>query len=330
MSVWRKIVNIGDLIRNQAILQQGSPEEMLGRAERMLIELGLESSSSEEFRTPMEVITAAGGLQSYLDRRKQSGIPTGFDRIDRMTCGMQPGQLWIVGAITSGGKSSLIRNIALNAGRRGYPGAFITLEMSEGRSDRRVDLCGGRNRLTGDSAGVEHRQGQILAAATEVCRLQIHIRDRAGCTIPQLHALLRKLKAEYGITYAMVDYLQQMTPVGRFDNRTNEVSHLSRGLKNIAVDLKIPVIAPSQLKRVGEKPRRPLLSDLRESGSIEQDANVVILLYSESLDMDLQVYPTEVIVAKQRCGPIGTILFEFNKAQGIFRETVGGPQGVLA
>jgi len=137
----------------------------------------------------------------------------------------------------------------------------------------------------------------------------------------QVHGALRKLKAERGITFAIVDYLQLMTAVGRFDNRTNEVSHLSRGLKNIAVDLKIPIVALSQFKRVGDVPRRPQLSDLRESGSIEQDANVVILLFSERHDPDAEVCPTEVIVAKQRNGPIGTIPFEFHKKQGVFRET---------
>src|ERR1700722_12014878 len=97
----------------------------------MLAQLGLEARSSEEFRTPKDVIMSAGSLQNYLERRKQFGVPTGFDRLDRMTCGMRPGQLWVLGAFTSGGKSSFARNVAFNAAHSGHPGAFITLEMSE-------------------------------------------------------------------------------------------------------------------------------------------------------------------------------------------------------
>lgn len=189
----------------------------------MLVQLGLEASSSEEFRTPKDLFMEAGSLQNYLEQRNKFGIPTGFDRLDRMTCGMRPGQLWILAGFTSGGKSALARNIALNASRSGHPG------------------------------------------------------------------VLRKLKAERGIKFAIGDYLQLMTAVGRFDNRTNEVSHLSRGLNNIAVDLKIPIVALSQFKRIGDVPRRPKLSDLRESGSIEQDANVVILLHCDNPDTEVCV-----------------------------------------
>jgi replicative DNA helicase len=318
-SILRKTVIVADKIRNEAILERGDPEELLGRAESMLVQLGLEARSSEEFRTPKEVIMSAGNLQNYLERRKRFGIPTGFDRLDRMTCGMRPGQLWVLAAFTAGGKSTFARNIALNAALRGNPSAFITLEMSEDEvTDGLICAVGGIDSQV-IRRGLDLGRDKTRAAASQVADLPIYIRDRGVCTIPKVHAALRKLKAERGITFAIIDYLQLMTVVGRFDNRTNEVSHFSRGLKNIAVDLKIPIVALSQFKRV-DAPRRPQLSDLRESGSIEQDANVVILLFSTGNDADVEVCPTEVIVAKQRNGPIGTIRFGFHKKHGVFRE----------
>lgn len=327
-SILRKTAIVADNIRSQAILAQGDPEQLLGRAESMLAQLGLEASSSEEFKTPKDVIMAAGSLQNYLGRRNQFGIPTGFDHLDRMTCGMRPGQLWIIAAFTSGGKSALARNIALNAVRAGHPGAFITLEMSDDEvTDGLISTVGSIDSQV-IRRGLDFDRDRIRAAALAVADLPIYIRDGGGCTIPQIHGALRKLKAERRITFAIVDYLQLMTAVGRFDNRTNEVSHLSRGLKNIAVDLKIPIVALSQFKRIGDVPRRPKLSDLRESGSIEQDANVVVLLHSDHPDAEVCV--AEVIVAKQRNGPIGTIPFEFHKKHGAFREMADSSEGRVA
>jgi replicative DNA helicase len=317
-SILRRVVAVADQIRNQAILGEGQPGELLLHGEKVLVELGLEAASSAEFQTPEDVIMAAGSLQSYLDRGRAFGVPTGFDRLDRMTCGMRPGQLWVLGAFTSGGKSTLARNIILNAALRGYPGALITLEMSVDEvTDGLLCALGGIDTQI-IRRGLDVERKKVGTAATQVSKLPIYIRDRA-CSIPQIHGLLRKLKSERKITFAIVDYLQLITPSGRNETRTNEVSQISRGLKNIAVDLKLPIIALSQFKR-GEGARRPQLSDLRESGSIEQDANVAILLYAEATDEDLTAYPTEVIVAKQRNGEVGTVPFLFNKKHGVFTE----------
>jgi replicative DNA helicase len=318
-SILRGIIAVAEDIRNQAILAQGAPGDLVASAERVLVQLGLEAASSDDFQTPEQVIMSAGSLQSYLDRSRSLGVPTGFDRLDRMTCGMRPGQLWVLAAFTSGGKSTFARNIALHAATQNYPGAFITLEMSADEvTDGLICAAGGIDSQV-IRRGLNLDSRKVGAAAKHVSNLPIYIRDRA-CTIPQIHGLLRKLKAEKRITFAVVDYLQLTSPAGRFENRTNEVSHLSRGLKNIAVDLKIPILALSQFKRVGDVPRRPQLSDLRESGSIEQDANVVVFLYSGQIDADLENYPTEVIVAKQRNGEVGTVPFTFNKKHGVFRE----------
>lgn len=322
-SLLRKTVIAADSIRNRAILEQGDPEELLGQAQAMLVQLGIEASSDEEYSTPGDVIRKAGSLQKYLDGSRAWGIRTGFDSLDRMTHGMKPGHLWIIGGYTGTGKSTLARNIALRASLSGNAGAFITLEMGEAEvTDGWICAKGGIDSQI-LRANIEGEISRIREASSIVSDLPLYIRDRPSCTLPQLHGGLRKLKAEKGIKYAVIDYLQLIDGSSKQGNRTEEVSRISRGLKVLAGQLGICIVALSQLKRppdVGGKARRPQLSDLRESGSIEQDANMVALIYSEQMDADIDLYPTELIIAKQRGGPTGLISFGFHKAHGIFRE----------
>lgn len=319
-SILRKTIHIADGIRDRAMAGGEFATELLGNAESMLAQLGVEASDSSEFLNPGEVIRRAGSLQKYLERGVEFGVPAGFPGLDRMTCGMRPGQLWIVGGYTSSGKSTLARNMAKNAAAHNYPGAFVTLEMQSEEVTDGLICAQGEIDSQVIRRGLDFERSRTRQAAVIVSDLPIYIRDRGTCTLPQLHAGLRKLQSERGITWAIIDYLQLMSGTGRSENRTQEVSQFSRGLKQIASDLKIPIVALSQLKRTGDVPRRPQLSDLRESGTIEQDANVVLLLYSEKIDVDMEVYPTELIVAKQRGGPTGVIQLGFNKAHGIFRE----------
>lgn len=318
-SILRKTIHAAQSIIDRAVGGTEDAGELLGHAESMLSQLGLESSTVEEFLTPRDVIMRAGNLQNYLDRGKQFGVPTGFAWLDRMTCGMRPGQLWILAAYTAGGKSTFARAIARNAANRLYPGAFITLEMQDDEVTDGLICAQGEIDSQVIRRGIDFERGRTRSAANIVADLPIYIRDRGTCTLAQLHAGLRKLKAEKGIAWCIVDYLQLMSGTGRAENRTQEVSQFSRGLKQIAADLKIPILALSQFKRTGGQ-RRPQLSDLRESGSIEQDANLVMFLYSEKTALELEVYPTELIIAKQRGGPEGWTTLGFHKAHGIFRE----------
>lgn len=320
-SILRKVCCAADDLRTQAILETGEPNELLSRAERMLVDLGLEASSSNTFATPGDVIRKAGSLQGYLDRRKESGITTGFSGLDRMTGGMRETQLWILAAYTAGGKSTFMRGMALDAAREGFPGAIITLEMDEQETTDGLICAHGGIDTQIIRRGLDYERDKIRRAASEVADLPIYIRDRAGANVEQLHGELRKLKAERDIRYAMIDYLQLLKGEGK--SRYDQVSNITRGLKLLAMDLRIPVVALSQLSRPAnrqEAPPRPTLAMLRDSGSIEQDANVVIFLYSEQQTMNLQVYPTEVIVAKQRGGPEGVLQVGFEKRTGVFRE----------
>jgi len=326
-SLLRKTIYIADAIRTEATLGFGESSEILGRAEKMLAELGMSVAQPEDFRQPGAIIRAAGGLDTYLNRGQVSGVPTGFPRLDEMTAGIRPGQLWIIAASTSGGKSTFARQLSYNAALSGYPGALITLEMSSDEvTDGLICLAGGINTQI-IRRGMAFERDKTRSAAAAVADLPIYIHDQAGLKIPKLHAILRKLKAEKGITYAIVDYLQLMSPTGRFGTRTEEIGHLTRGLKLIAQDLKIGVIALSQTstdrKAQGTLQARPQLRDLRESGSIEQDANAVFFLWAEWQTVPMDIYPTELIIAKQRNGPTGMIPFGFRKSTGTFIEFEG-------
>jgi replicative DNA helicase len=327
-SILRRTIQIADSIRTDAILQRQDASELLGRAERMLADLGMQAARSSEFQQPGEVIRAAGGLDSYLNRGVQLGVPSGFPGLDEMTCGLRPGQLWVLAAGTGVGKSTFARCMTLNAARANFPGAFITLEMtSDEVTDGLICAAGGINTQV-IRRGVSFERDRTRAAAHEIADLPIYIRDAPGATIPKLYGELRKLKSEKGILWAVVDYLQLMTPVGRFGTRTEEVGHLTRGLKLIAADLKIGVMALSQINReAGKVARKPVLSDLRESGSIEQDANLVMFLHSEWQAHKMEIYPTELIIAKQRGGSVGMKMFGFRKSTGSFIEMEGGNDG---
>ena len=319
-AILRKIVAIADNIRSEAILETRDPRELLANAEKFMADLGMNSQRESEFKTPGEVIRTAGGLNQYLNRRKEAGVLTGFSRLDERTGGIRPGQLWTIAAVTGGGKSTFARNIALNAARETYPGAFITLEQTESEVTDGFICAQGQIEtqiIRGGLAG--HYMEQVRAACSAVSDLPIHVRDQAGATIPKLHAELRKLKAEFDIKYAIVDYLQLMMPVGKFGTRAEQVGHLSRGLKLIGLDLKIGMVALSQIKRLEAK-RPPELHDLRESGSIENDSDLVLFLHCPWQEEKLDAYPTDLIIAKQRGGPTDTIPFMFRKSTGTFFE----------
>lgn len=326
-SLLRKTIVMMETLKNDAIMEHGDPSELLGKAEHILASLGLEAARSSEFHRPGEIIRERGGLDSYLNRGISAGVPTGFDRFDDLTCGMRPGQLWIIAASTSGGKSTFARNIAFNAAMREHPGAIITLEMTEDEiTDGLICHAGGINTQI-IRRGLAFERDRTRAASVLIADLPIFIRDQSGATIPKIHGALRKLKVEHGIRWVIVDYLQLLSPVGKFGSRNDEVSHLTRGLKLIATELKVCVVALSQLTREPSKmKRRPELPDLRESGSIEQDANLVAFLYSEWQAEKMDIYPTELIVAKQRNGEVATIPFGFRKSTGSFFEESGGAQ----
>lgn len=284
------------------------PADLLADGENLLSGLRERLVDTHDFRTPRQIIEAPGGLQQYLQRREMAGIESSWPKLNHFTHGLQPGELAILAASTGGGKTALALNWAYHAARHGHGVAFFSMEMGEREiNDRLLSLAGSfDSRLLWGRQGADDRR-KITTAAAEVVELPIYVRDKSVCTVPGVTAAVRRLRAKHGVRLAVVDYLQLMTPSGRYENRTQEVSSFSRGLKRAAQELEIPFLVLSQLSRRPdqEKKREPELTDLRESGSIEQDANLVLFLYGQH-DYQAQpqaFLPIHLILAKQRKGP---------------------------
>lgn len=250
------------------------------------------------------------------------GIPTGFKRLDEMTTGLHPSELIILAARPSMGKTTLSLNMALNAARHGVPVAFFSLEMSREQLALRLlasEAAVNMQRLRTGYVS-EDDWARLTRAASRLSEAPFFIDDMPNISLMDLRARARRMKAEHDIGLVVVDYLQLMHTRGRAESRQQEISEISRSLKALARELHVPVVALSQLSRAVEQrqDRRPQLSDLRESGAIEQDADLVIFLwdnpeYKESLLV-------EAIIAKQRNGPTGGVQLVFNKDVGRFAD----------
>ncbi len=251
-----------------------------------------------------------------------TGLPSGFTDLDRMTSGFQPSELILVAARPSMGKTALTLNIAAYvAVHEKKPVAFFSLEMSKEQLAMRLLSAHGainsQRIQTGDLSDDEWTQG--IAAADQLSEAPLYIDETPSITIMELRSKARRLKAEHGLSLIVIDYLQLMQGRGskNGDNRQQEIADISRSLKALARELKVPVIALSQLSRSVESRtiKRPMLSDLRESGSLEQDADIVMFLYREDYyDAETENKNiTDVIIAKHRNGPIGSIRLYFHK-----------------
>jgi replicative DNA helicase len=252
------------------------------------------------------------------------GVKSGFYQLDDMTGGFQPAQLIILAARPSVGKTSLALNIAQHvAVNDKVPVGVFSLEMSKFDLTQRL-LCaeaGVDSKLVRTGKLSDSDWQKIANAMGKLSEGQIYIDDRASLTIVELRARARRLKLKYGLGLMIIDYLQLMYGSGRPENRTQEVSEISRGLKALSRELNIPVLALSQLSRAPEQrgDRRPQLSDLRESGALEQDSDLVMFLYREGLhNPEVKRNKTELIVAKHRNGPVGEVPLLFMETQTRF------------
>jgi replicative DNA helicase len=262
-----------------------------------------------------------------------TGVPTGFDDIDRKTRGLQPGDLIIVAARPSMGKTSLVLNICQQVATHGGVAGFFSLEMSKESlfmrmlaSEAKIDMY----RLMSGQIG-QKEYGQITHAMETLSEAKLFVDDTAGIGALEMRAKARRLKAEHGLSVLAIDYIQLMTGRGRFENRTLELASISRSLKGLAKELSVPIIVLSQLSRAPEarSDKRPMLSDLRESGALEQDADVVALIFREEMyKVDDQPSDSdgvaEIIIAKQRNGPTGTVKLAFIREQTRFGNLAGG------
>lgn len=312
----RNLLFIIDDIKNRAYKNE-EYDKVLESIESRVFEL-----SQNENRTGLTHIKdTLGELIEILNKRSENkgnitGIPTGFADLDRILLGMQRKDLILLAARPSVGKTALAVNIALNAALKKYKVAIFSLEMSKTQLAQRMlsslALVNLKELISGDISNWD----DIFEASAMIAGNSIYMDDTAGISITELRSKCRRLKAESGLDFIMIDYLQLMTSEGRNENRQQEISTISRNLKSLAKELDVPILALSQLSRDSEKSgRKPKLSDLRESGAIEQDADVVILLYredyqNEEAEVKNQI---ELIIAKHRNGETGSVDLNFIK-----------------
>jgi replicative DNA helicase len=333
----RRLIRAGQRIVREGLSGERDAEALLGEATGEIFEIaegavqgGFEAIGAV-VQHNLEIIEDARGRQGML-----SGLATGFTELDRMTSGLQGTDLIVIAARPSVGKTSFALNIAQHVSiREGRSVGFFSLEMSREQLGFRV-LCSEADvdaKKVRDGFASKEAMQRLVLAQSKIHSTRFYIDDSAALNVPEMRAKAQRLKREKGLDLLMVDYMQLMAGHGRFDNRTQEVSMISRGLKLLAKELRVPIVALSQLSRQPEQRkgelRKPQLADLRDSGSIEQDADVVIFLYREELyDKETERKGiADVIIAKQRNGPTGDFPLVFLGDHMTFANYAGGPAG---
>ena len=337
-AILRKLVTASDEIATTAFSPKGRPvAQILDEAEQKIFHIGEEGSRMKQGFQSMNSLVV-----ELLDRVEEmsqnpndiTGVPTGFHDFDRMTSGMQPGDLIVLAARPSMGKTALAINIAENvAVQEGLPVAVFSMEM--GASQLAVRIVGSIGRIdqghlrTGKLSDDEWPR--LTEAIEKLRNVSLHIDETPGLTPSELRANARRLSRQCGkLGLIVVDYLQLMSGSSSdgSDNRATELGEISRGLKMLAKELQCPVIALSQLNRSVEQrtDKRPMMSDLRESGAIEQDADVIMFIYRDDYYNKDSKEPgvAEVIIGKQRNGPTGTIKLAFLKPITKFESLASG------
>lgn len=310
-SILRKLINRATEIISQGYGDAGDVDEFLDRAEHSIFEIS-EDRVRPSFHPIKDIIKSSFKTIEKLYEKRQliTGVATGFSRLDELTSGLQPSDLIIVAGRPSMGKTAFALNIAQHAAIEArVPAAIFSLEMAKEQlalrmlcSEAKVDA----HRLRGGFLS-ESDWPKLTRAAGNLSEAPIFIDDTPGLTVLEMRAKSRRLKAERNLGLIIVDYLQLMRGKANSDTREQEISDISRSLKALAKELTVPVIALSQLnRRVEERgDRRPQLADLRESGAIEQDADVIIFLYRDEVysKSDENKGRAEIIIGKQRNGP---------------------------
>lgn len=324
-SILRQLIQIGNNIANMAFTPEGrNSEEMLDTAERRVFEIAEKGAKrGGGFIQVKDVLSKVVDKIDTLFEQDSgiTGLPTGFIDFDDQTSGLQPADLVIIAGRPSMGKTTFAMNIAENAAIHSkQPVAVFSMEMpadslamrmlsSLGRIDQHRLRTG---RLNDDD------WPRLTSAIALLNEAPLFIDDTGGLTPSELRARARRLKREHGLSLIIVDYLQLMSGSAngrQAENRTNEISEISRSLKALAKELNVPVIALSQLNRsLEQRPnKRPVMSDLRESGAIEQDADIIVFIYRDEVynEDSAEKGKAEIIISKQRNGPIGTVALTF-------------------
>ena len=318
-STLRSLIQSANRVLSSAYHAEEDAEVIIDEAEREIFAIA-EGSIHGGFMSMRELANASYAMVEQAHARKQliTGVPTGFIELDEMLAGLQQSDLIIVAARPAMGKTSLVLNIAQHVGTKtDMTVGFFSLEMSKEQLFLRM--------LTSEAGIDGHRLRtgflgerdfpKLTTALETLGRANVFIDDTASIGVLEMRAKARRLKAEHGLDLIIIDYIQLMQGRGRFENRVTELASISRALKGLAKELSVPVVVLSQLSRAPEnRPnRRPQLSDLRESGALEQDADVVIMIYREDMYEATEENQgvAELIVAKQRNGPTGTVKLAF-------------------
>ena len=324
----RALINSANRIASTAYASDESADDVLDRAGQEIFEIA-EGRISSGFVSMAKLVEEGGDTVERLQSQQSfvTGVATGFEDIDEMTAGLQPADLVILAARPSMGKTAFALNIGRNVAlRNGRTVGVFSLEMAKEQLFMRL--------LTSEAQVDSHRfrtglltqkdYGALTNAMGRLAEMRMHIDDTAGIGVLEMRAKSRRLKAEHGLDLVVIDYIQLMQGRGRFENRTQELSSISRALKQLAKELNVPVVALSQLSRAPESrartDRRPQLSDLRESGALEQDADVVMFIYRDEMYERTPENEgiAEIIIGKQRNGPTGMVKLAFLKEQTRF------------
>ncbi len=338
-SILRKLISASDEIASNAFNTQGKPvAKILDEAEQKIFNIGEEGSRMKQGFQGMEslVVDLLDRVQEMADNPNDvTGVATGFHDLDRMTSGLQAGDMIVLAARPSMGKSSLAINIAEHVAlNKGLPVAVFSMEMSASQLAVRIVGSIGRIDQTHLRTGhlTDDEWPRLTEAIEKLRNISLHIDETPGLTVSELRANARRLARQCGgrLGLIVVDYLQLMSVSSSMseENRATAVGEISRGLKMLAKELQCPVIALSQLSRGVESrnDKRPMMSDLRESGAIEQDADVIMFIYRDDYYNKDSKEPgvAEIIISKQRNGPTGTVKLAFLKPLTKFESLATG------
>ncbi len=307
-SVMRRLMHAGTAITRDAMQGSKSVEAMLDDAERRIFNIAMHNNEDTLTQIRPVVYESYQRINTLINLKgKLTGVPTGYTDLDSMTSGLQKSDLIIIAARPSQGKTALGLNIAAHAAiREGKTVAIFSLEMSKEQLVMRLFASEARVNMQNVNHGTPSSQEllKLAEANLTLANANMYIDDRSNISVAEIRSKCRRLKARNGLDMIVIDYLQLMKTPNGSDNRVQEVSELTRSLKILARELNVPIVLLSQLSRKAAE-RKPAMSDLRESGAIEQDADIIIMIYRDPSRTDDN--SAEIIVAKNRNGPVDSI-----------------------
>jgi len=321
-SVLRSLIETATGVVQNAYAQNKRVEDILDEAERRILEISQGQNTKSIVPMRELVQRATVQLEKAFNAKSQiTGIATGFRQLDYMTAGLQPGDLVIVAARPSMGKTAFTLNVASHvAVRLQKPVMFFSLEMGADQLVQRLLGAEARIDLSNLKKGIvaDREWAQLAEASGRLSEATLFIDETPSISVTEMRNKCRRQMHETGLSMVIIDYLQLMTGPAGYDNKATEVGEISKGLKTLARELSIPVIALSQLNRGVESrtDKRPMMSDLRESGAIEQDADIIAFLYREEYYLkdktpEDKLGIAEIIIAKHRNGPVGSLELRF-------------------